>query len=304
MEKNYGKWLIVLLVVANIISIEIPVEKLENAWGAVRGNFLGNDKEKVEKLLEEAQRLYDAENFDKLLEICDAIIQIDPENAVAYNLRGISHSKLKQYDQALQDYNKAIKLNPTNDDSNNNMRDLYKILKEYEQTLFDEAQNLYNAENFGKLLELCDAMIQFDPDNAFIYNMRGVAHSKLKEYEQAREDFDKAIELYPNYSEAYSNRGYLCKILKDYSQSFEDLKLAIKLDPNNPIAYMNLGEMSYEIENYEAAIIFLDKSIRIGLEGKDLGEALYYRGLSHLKQNDKEQAQSDLTKAKELGYPD
>ena len=232
MPKN-SKWLLVLFVVVNIISIEVPWEEVKATWQSVKealfdsGHNGGDkpeppseyDEEDIETLFEEAQRLYGAQNFYKLIDVTDKIIKRYPDFAEAYNLRGIAYKELKQYDQAIQDYTKAIKLDPKSD-------------------------------------------------------------------------------------WAYNNRGALYKALKDYESAVEDLLQAIDLNSNNYAAYANLGEICYELEEHETAILYLNKSIDIGLEGKDLGEALYYRGLSYLKLGNKKQAQSDLNTAKELGYPD
>lgn len=233
MEKNYGKWVLIILIAANVINIEFTTDDLKAAW--------------------------------KYVKVTASDI---------FNGSGGRTEPTAQSDEE-------------------------KI-----RTLFEQAQSLYDSGDFGNLIEVCDAIIQLDPNNDVAYNVRGIAHRKLKQYEQAVKDYNKAIQLNPNLSDAYNNRGALYKELKDYESAVEDLLQAIDLNSNNYAAYANLGEICYELEEHETAILYLNKSIDIGLEGKDLGEALYYRGLSYLKLGNKKQAQSDLNTAKELGYPD
>ena len=51
--------------------------------------------------------------YDKAIEDYSRAIAIDPNNANAYNGRGIAYRKKDQYDKALEDFNKAIAIKPT-----------------------------------------------------------------------------------------------------------------------------------------------------------------------------------------------
>jgi len=44
-------------------------------------------------------------------------------------------------------------------------------------------------------------------EHILIYNNRGVAYSKIGEYQRAIEDFSKAIHLLPGYADSYFKRG-------------------------------------------------------------------------------------------------
>jgi tetratricopeptide (TPR) repeat protein len=47
-----------------------------------------------------------------MLEDCNQALQIDPDLAVAYAVRGYAWQFLKQYDRAIQDYDQANRLDP------------------------------------------------------------------------------------------------------------------------------------------------------------------------------------------------
>src|SRR5260370_7747264 len=49
--------------------------------------------------------------------------------------------------------------------------------------------------------------IQLKPDDAVVYNDRGIAYLALRQYSQAIEDFTEAIRLKPDLAEAYNDRG-------------------------------------------------------------------------------------------------
>ncbi len=50
------------------------------------------------------------------------VIEINPQDADAYNNRGYVYYNLKEYDKAIKDYNKAIEINPQNPYASNNKK--------------------------------------------------------------------------------------------------------------------------------------------------------------------------------------
>ena len=132
---------------------------------------------------------------------------------------------------------------------------------------FEEGNKLYYANDYDEAIKLYDEVLKFGEYSDAYYN-RGCAYSDLGQYERAIQDYNKAIQINPNIYQTYGNRGEAYYYLKNYNQAFEDL----------------------------------NKSIELGASGKDLGEALYYRGLCYQATGDKAKAQADFAKAKELGY--
>ena len=51
----------------------------------------GNDKSQAQKLMKEAYEILDQGNFDEVIVKCDQAIEIDPENADAYAMRGFMY---------------------------------------------------------------------------------------------------------------------------------------------------------------------------------------------------------------------
>ncbi|MEM1212129.1 MAG: hypothetical protein AAGI68_07505 [Planctomycetota bacterium] len=66
-------------------------------------------------------------------------------------------------------------------------------------------------------------------DNDDTYSYRGHAHFRLKQYDQALADIDKAIELGNDSWSAYSVRAQIHEIRRDYESAYQDIKKAAAL---------------------------------------------------------------------------
>ena len=122
-----SKWLIILFIVVNIISIEITTEDLKSAWNYITTKVSATShdsgdkpespgkpsiEDKTKTLLNKAQRLYDAKDYKEAVETYSEVIRLNPKHYVAYNNRGNTYKRLNQYDKALADYSQAIYINP------------------------------------------------------------------------------------------------------------------------------------------------------------------------------------------------
>jgi tetratricopeptide (TPR) repeat protein len=74
-----------------------------------------------------------------------------------------------------------------------------------------------------------------------------MAHFKLRQYDQAIADFDKAISLNPEDTVAatgYFCRSNACYALKQYSRAINDFGKTIEIEPNYAFAYSPLQCLS------------------------------------------------------------
>jgi len=207
-------------------------------------------------------------DYDGALLDYSKVIDLDPSNTSAYFNRGLSKSYLKQYDAAIEDYSKAIDLDPSDGSAYTNRGTAKYYLKQYDAAI----------EDYSKVIDL-------DPSDASAYYNRGTAKYYLKQYDAAIEDYSKAIELDPSYARAYNNRGLSKSYLKQYDAAIEDYSKAIDLDPSDASAYNNRGTAKSDLKQYDAAIE--DYSKAIDLDPSSV-HAYNNRGLSksELKQYD------------------
>jgi tetratricopeptide (TPR) repeat protein len=94
---------------------------------------------------------------------------------------------------------------------------------------------------------------------ASLYNSLGYCYMQMKEYDKAKEQFNKAIELEPDFSLSYINLGIISRKNKDYDSAIEYFKKAIELDHKAVVAYNSLAVAYAELKQFDQAkALFLD----------------------------------------------
>lgn len=161
---------------------------------------------------------FDREAVDDL----SIVLRDDPDNAMAYNNRGIAYKNLKDYNMALSDLGKAVILNKSNSQSLLNRGEIYFNLGDYEK-----AMNDYNS------------VIERDHSCVEAYYNLGQISMKTGKYEMAVAFFSKAVLLKPEWEILYYNRGVTLCILEKYKEAIDDFTEVIKLNPDLMDAYYN-----------------------------------------------------------------
>ncbi len=163
-------------------------------------------------------------------------VELNPDHAIAFNNRGTAYGNLKQYEQAIADYDRAIELDPNYARAYNNRGTAYADLQQHEQAITDY-----------------DQAISLDPNDTAAYDNRGLAYYNLKRYEQAIADFDQGIAIDPQDAIAYFNRGNAYYEFEQYERAIANFDRMIELDPQNAPAYNNRGLACLRLHNTQQA---------------------------------------------------
>jgi tetratricopeptide (TPR) repeat protein len=249
-------------------------------------------------------------NHNHALTLCEHILVLDPEDAGAYNSRGLTYSKMGKHEAALVDYSRAIALNPEYAIAFYNRGNTYDEIGKYEAALADynraialnpeDAAAFYNRGNiYDKIREYKAALADYDraialnPEDA-TYNNRGNTYHDLEQYKAALADYDSAIALNPEYAAAYNNRGATYHKMKQYETALADYNRAIALNPGDAAAYNNRGTTYDKMGNYEAALADYSQAIALN---PNYADAYYGRGLTYGKKGNYKAATSDYEHA-------
>jgi tetratricopeptide (TPR) repeat protein len=136
-------------------------------------------------------------------------------------------------------------------------------------------------------------------NTAITYYNRGITYVDQNDYNRAIEDYTQAINNYSNFIEAYFERGLAYINIKNYNAAITDYNRTIEIDHRWAEAYFNRGLAFINIKDYNAAIS--DFSQVIGIS-QNWAEAYHNRGVAYQLKGDMSNANTDLAKARELGY--
>jgi len=184
----------------------------------------------------------------KAIEYLSQAISLDPNLSAAYYDRGIAYSRLKQFDQAIADYDLVIRLVPSFVQAYNNRGLAYYDHKQFDRAIADQ-----------------DQAIRLDPNFAPAYNNRGIAYAALKQIDQAITNYDKAIRLDPNDAATYLNRGKAYDVLDKINHAITDYDHAIRIDPNFADAYEMRGIGYLMLNQAEKGCADLGKACMLGV---------------------------------------
>lgn len=202
-------------------------------------NLINSANDKVKKGEYQAARL----DLNKAIEI-------SPQNAPLFALRGIVYAGLERHERAIQEYNQAIQIDPKNVTFYNLRGEAYIKAQLYQLAVLNYSQ-----------------VLQLDPKSSQAYIKRGWAYRALKYGDKSIADFNQAVTINPQNPEVYNSRGdFYADIFKSSNsrredslpvfsnyignadrQAFDNYDIAVKLNPKAAIYYYNRGLLHIEI---------------------------------------------------------
>ena len=261
---------------------------------------------------------YRAGKFDEAIKCAVQAIQQDPNDAEAYNARGLARYGQDQKDLSklsLEDFEKAIQLKPDFAEAYMNRGNAKGDLGQYDSDIEDQNLAL-------KLL----------PNSALAYHNRGAAYYSKKSYDNAVADFTRSLELKPEETDVLLRRGNAYFWAGDLERAMQDYDKGIQLDPKEANFYKGMakvffkrGEPDRALEeanralaikplagafnvrgdiyrgkgDLDGAIKDYDECIKIAPEQVNM-DAYFGRGMAYKAKGDMKRAAEDLKKAVEL----
>ena len=247
--------------------------------------FASRNSSEVETLLERSRESFLVGDYEIVVMHCTRVLEIEPNNAAAYNNRAAAYISLDSLELAILDFTRAIELEP-NSASNYGGR----------------AICYFNSQVWDLAIQDYTRVVEIEPTDANAYDSRGVAYLNLsvEYYDLALQDHTKAIEVDPEYSNAYYNRGNIYQMRGEFTAAIEDYTRALEIEPRNAAYKLALEEVVLK----SSPPTELDRNVQKYTEAINLyphrSSNYKFRGNAYLKIGEVELAIEDFNKAVEL----
>lgn len=148
-----------------------------------------DSRKRLLQQLKQIDRLYHLQHYQEAIASCDDIITENPEDALAWLMRGMALENSKQYKSAIKSYNRVLRIHP--DDH----------LAWFKRGTLLEKLGLYTdaAKSYRQVTKL-------QPDNCWAWNDQGRVYETIHRYELALESYDQALRVRSDFSSALEGR--------------------------------------------------------------------------------------------------
>ncbi|MCS7012333.1 MAG: tetratricopeptide repeat protein [Chloroherpetonaceae bacterium] len=212
-------------------------------------------------------------------------IELAPNEADLYYYRGLLRQELGQHARANIDFTRAILLNPNNADYFFQRGRSRLAIEEYALGIEDfsevlkrvaESSSAYFYRGYAKLSleKALDAIEDFTAslslvETAEAYYYRAIAYRKLRQYNSALSDLNRALRLRPAFSDAYFMRGVVKAEMGQKEEGIADATLARKL------GYQPKGRKARKISTLEDSLyVYSAPEVVVEAERPEYREAL------------------------------
>lgn len=203
----------------------------------------------MDDFFDEAYELYSEGKVDEALKMLDTI----PKNDSEYPRAMFYKSLMREFDDedSLIDFvdnmmsftqdTEFIEIDPNDDES-----------------VYMQALNLAEIDEFDEALSFIDKAIELNPDNDMYWNDRGNFLTRLERYAEAYVSFDKAIKINPDDSIIWANKGFTYLEDEKEDEALKCYDKAMELAPGEVHPVIGKVKAYFALGDLENAKKFLD----------------------------------------------
>jgi Flp pilus assembly protein TadD len=158
---------------------------------------------------------------------------------------------------------------------------------------------LHNDNFAPKAMAYLDRAIAMSPNDAVLFNLRGVAWSKMGESERAEADWRTAAELAPRDNQLHVNIAADHLRRGNLDEAIASLQTALTIDPNDARAHSNLGTAHERRGDFDAALEDYGRAIAID---RNYANAYSNRSYAYFRKGDVSRSLDDADRAIALEF--
>ena len=249
-----------------------------------------DNKRNIQQMSQQAIRFYNNGDFLDAIEQYKQIINLEPQDYIAYINLGNSYLQLGNYSEALKIFENALNLND-NDfrgyhglgqayylkedyiEAYKNLNEAYDLNPKSSAVIYDLV-NIYNALGlYDKAIEFAKNKLEKEPANNHYYRKIGIAYFLKYDSANALNNIRKAVELDESNSNNHFIMATIYLSLGHEEDALTQLKTAMALSPNNPvyeglsITYQLLGDNEKYEKSSTFAVAYPKHSFSLSLLG-------------------------------------
>ncbi|MDD5492859.1 MAG: tetratricopeptide repeat protein, partial [bacterium] len=142
---------------------------------------------------------------------------------------GIAYSKMRYWDEAIQEFQTSIDLNP------------FFVMSRY--FLGNVYNDRWQEGDDQRALKCYDEVIDRAPHYVMVHYQRGVVHMKTRNFQESLREFGEALKLDPVYPLTYFRIGMIFIELNNPDKALLNFEQAAKLNPEAADIYVNIGNV-------------------------------------------------------------
>ena len=133
-----------------------------------------------------------------------------------------------------------------------------ELMKEIEKV-----HNNIKIKKYKEAAERCNKLIRKYPNNAYLYNLAGLALQQFQRVKSSVSYFQKAIDLEPKNVAAKNNLANTLKVLGKFDLAEKLYNEVLKLEPNHLKCLNNYANLKSHLTDYKGAIEFYNKALQV-----------------------------------------
>ncbi|MDG6221131.1 MAG: tetratricopeptide repeat protein, partial [Candidatus Thermoplasmatota archaeon] len=196
--------------------------------------------------------LFDLGRVEEALEAYNISLKLNHNESVVWALKGYVLFDLGRVEEALEAAEMSLKLNP--DDSNAwSVKGLVLV----ERGRVEEA------------LEAVEMSLKLNPDDSNAWSVKGRALVDLGRVEEALEAYSTSLKLNPKNSNAWGLKGCILSDEKKFKEALEAVEMSLKLNPHSSDAWWLKGIVLTNLEKFEEALEAVEMSLKLNPHSSD-----------------------------------
>lgn len=154
-------------------------------------------RKRILRRLKQVDQLYHLEHYEEAIHSCNQQIKDDPNNALAWLMRGMALENLQQPEEAIASYKRVVQLQPDDHLAWLKLGNLLESLKQYQA-----AERVYAK------------VTQLQPQNYWVWCDRGRILEALNQYDAAIAAYSRALRIQPSLATALEGHARALDHLK------------------------------------------------------------------------------------------